>query len=152
MFRASVPYVFLLLLLAGCDNSHPMDNLYPLGGTILREGKPVKEGGMILVPDGGSSSSLIVNAAVEANGTFTVRTERTLSSGKLEIRPGAPAGRYRVIYHPASNGATMGLEVELPERVTVEPGGADIRLQLPAVMPKGRGEERDDNPLPANRD
>ena len=152
MFRVSVPFALLLPLLAGCDNSHPMDNLNPLVGTILREGKPVKDGGLIFVPEGGSGSSLIVNAAVEANGTSTVRTERTLSNGKLVIRPGAPAGRYKVIYHPASNGATMGLEVELAERLTVEPGGKDIQLHLPAVMPKGRGEERDDNPMPTKRD
>ena len=138
---AIIPSAFLALFCAGCDDSGPMNHLHPLGGTL--HGQPVKEGGLILIPDG-SSSSLIVNGAVQANGTFTVRTEKTLSSGKLEIKPGAPAGRYKVIYHPPSDGATMGLEVELAERVTVEPGGTEVLLVLPSVMPKGRGEPRDD--------
>jgi len=34
---------------------------------------------------------------------------------------------------------------ELAERVTVEPGGTEVLLTLPSVMPKGRGEPRDDN-------
>ena len=142
--HAIIPSAILAWLCAGCDDAAPMNQLHPLGGTIQRDGQPVKEGGLIFIPDG-SSSSLIVNGAVQANGTFTVRTEKTLSSGKLEIKPGAPAGVYKVVYHPASDGATMGLEVELAERVTVEPGGTEVLLTLPSVMPKGRGEPRDDN-------
>ncbi len=134
-------------VLAGCDESRPAVELHPLGGRVLRGGKPVKDGGLIFVPEG-SGSNLIVNAGVQANGTFNVRTEKTLSGGKLDIKPGAPAGRYKVIYHPASNGATMGLEVEFPDRVVVEPGGTDIELNLPAIMPKGDGVPRDDNPVP----
>ena len=145
--RNSSIFALLAIAILGCYESRPIDDLHPLGGRILREGKPVKDGGLIFLPEG-TSSSLIVNGAVEANGTFSVRTERTLDNGKLDIKPGAPAGRYRVIYHPASNGATMGLEVELAERVTVEAGGTEVELTLPAVMPKGRGEVRDDNPAP----
>ena len=147
----AVPIALFALLLGGCEDSQSEVELHPLGGRVLREGKPVKNGGLIFVPEG-SGSRLIVNAGVEANGTFNVRTERTLSGGKLDIRPGAPAGRYKVIYHPASNGATMGLEVEFAERVTVEAGGADIELNLPAVMPKGGGIPRDDNPMPNNKE
>ena len=146
IYRA-IPIALFAFAFSGCDEPRPAVQLHPLGGRVLREGKPVKDGGLIFVPEG-SGSDLIVNAGVEANGRFNVRTERTLSGGELDIRPGAPAGRYKVIYHPASNGATMGLEVEFAERVTVEPGGADIELKLPAVMPKGGGIPRDDNPVP----
>ncbi len=142
--HAIIPAALFTICCAGCDDAGPMNNLHPLNGTIRRDGQPVKEGGLIFIPDG-SSSSLIINGAVQADGTFAVRTEKTLSSGKLEIKPGAPAGRYKVVYHPLSDGATMGLEVELTERVTVEPGGTVILLTLPTVMPKGRGEPRDDH-------
>jgi hypothetical protein len=114
----------------GCGaDSRP--HLHPLTGTVVsRGGERVTSGGLIFVLESGERTRLIVNAAVQPDGTFTARTERMDDRGTT-ILPGAPAGTYRAIYHPPSDGSKTDLAVDLPERVTVEAGGVAVSLTLP---------------------
>ena len=107
--------------------------------------KHVTGGGLLFIPETGERTSLVVNAAVRANGTFAAETIRTADRGS-ETRPGAPIGRYKVIYHPPGNGSKTGLEVELDQRVMVEAKANTATVTLPLVMPKGSGLPRDDDP------
>jgi hypothetical protein len=139
-------WISLLLapLLVGCAGDS-LPELHLLSGTITRNGELVTQGGLILLPDPPNGSNLIVNAAVRPDGTFTAQTEQTTREGKLTIQPGAPAGTYRVVYHPPSNGSKSGLEVELQDWITVSPGANNIALELPTELPEGRGEPRDED-------
>jgi hypothetical protein len=153
-YRPAGPCRLLLafvLAATGCSSAESFPDLHPLTGTVTREGRPVTEGGVIFLPDPPNGSGLVVNASVNPDGTFAAETSR--SSGKgAEIRAGAPSGRYKVVYHPPGNGAKTGLEVELEPRVTVERGANAATLTLPAVMPRGNGVPRDDDPNAPNFD
>lgn len=137
-------YPALLLLLAvGCGPTPPPP-LNPLTGTITRGGQPVTEGGLIFIPDSGSWGGVVVNAAVAKDGTFTATTSRTTGTATT-IHDGAPVGRYKVVYHPPSDGQKMGLETELPDLITVDAGSNVVNLVLPEKTPVGQGEKRDDD-------
>jgi len=116
--------------LCGCTGDS-MPPLHTLNGTVTRDGERVTSGGLIFVLESGERTRLVVNAAVQPDGTFTARTERMDDRGTT-ILPGAPAGTYRAIYHPPSDGSKTDLAVELPQRVTVEGGGVTATLILPA--------------------
>jgi hypothetical protein len=131
---------------AGCsDSGEPFPELHPVMGTVTRDGQPVNGGGLYFAPDPATNTSLTVTAAVNPNGTFEVQTTRVSRNGKSESRPGAPAGGYKVVYHPPSNGSKMGLEVTLTDPIAVSPGTPPLKLVLPE-LPKGTGETRDDAP------
>ncbi len=131
-----------VLVLGGCGEVAPVVPRYPLIGSVKRNGQPVRDGGLIFVRKGGGGP--VVNAAVEQDGTFSARSEYRDGVGKLEFRPGAPAGEYTAVYHPPSSGAKDGLEVELTTPVIVSDGGATVALVLPEAMPPGGGIPRDE--------
>jgi hypothetical protein len=136
----------LLLLVSGCTRPGPFPDLYPLSGTVKRADRVVNSGGMIFLPESNDLGGLVVNATISEDGTFSAHT---LYSGRegVVVKSGAPVGRYKVIYHPPSNGAMMGLDVEVEQRVTVEAGeNSGIQLTLPKTMPTGTGIPRDDDP------
>lgn len=136
MLRRLSPLTFLLALVAGCGEPPPPP-LNPLTGTITHDGQPVTQGGLIFIPESGSWGGVVVNAAVGKDGTFSATTSRTTGMATT-IHNGAPAGRYKVVYHPPSDGQKMGLETELPEVVVVEAGVNEIKL----VLPEKRVEEK----------
>jgi hypothetical protein len=136
-----VPFVAVLAA-CGCSGD-PFPDLHPLSGTVTRDGKPVREGGIIFVPTEGGSG-LIVNANVRPDGTFEAETSGFDRAGKTTIRPGAPAGTYKAVYHPPSDGDRSGLEVGLPDLVVVTAGPTTASFTLPLKMPGGHGAERDD--------
>lgn len=140
--RALVP---LLLVASGCSLGDPFPPLHPLTGTVTRDGKPVTGGGLIFISESETGSALIVNAAVARDGTFAARTEHTGRS-ETTIRPGAPVGRYKVVYHPPGDGSKMGLEVALEQAVTVEGKSNEAALLLPSKMPAVTGAVRDGKP------
>ena len=47
------------------------------------------------------------------------------------LRYGVPLGAYTVFYHPPGNGEQVGLEIELPERITIEAKENKIALKVP---------------------
>lgn len=117
-----------LLLIAGCGAPQPA--LHPVSGTVARNGTPLAGGGLIFLPESGVWGGRVVNASVNPDGTFSVNTS-TSRGGNTEIQPGAPAGRYKVHYHPPGDGQKVGLEVELPEVITVEPKENVLTLDVP---------------------
>ena len=135
--------VCLLTAGFGCGEFTHLD-LHELSGTVTREGKPVASGGLIFLPEQTGGMAMTINASVR-DGAFRGMTDRTSASGKSKIEPGVPAGSYRAVYHPASNGSKSNLELELG-KVEVAPGGTVIELKLPEKMPAGVGEPRDDAP------
>ena len=141
MSRPAALCLFLATLV-GCTPATPVPTLHALTGTLARGNRPVPAGGLIFQPVAGSGG-LTHNASVSADGTFAAQTERVTA---LETRadPGIPAGTYKVTYHPPGDGQALGLEVELPDRVTVTAGGTTVELKLPAKVPAGVGAERDD--------
>lgn len=132
--RLAIALLFLPLVLAGCTARDPFPVLYPLTGTVTRDGKPVAGGGLLFVPEPGAAAGLIVNASVGPDGTFAIQTEHTGSTG-VAMRPGAPTGRYKVIYHPPGDGSKTGLEVTLEQSATVDAKANEAVLVLP---PKSR--------------
>ncbi|HEX4612532.1 MAG TPA: hypothetical protein VH092_30340 [Urbifossiella sp.] len=119
--------------------------MHPFRGTVAREAKAVAGGGLYFMPEGGDRAGWFYHANVSRDGTFVAETEPS-GGGPAQPRPGLPAGRYKVTYHPPSNGSKAGLEVVFAEPVVVEPGGGSTTFQLPAVMPGGLGQPRDDDP------
>ena len=127
----------------GCGEFTHLD-LHELSGTVSREGKPVASGGLIFIPEQSGGKAMTINASVR-DGAFQGMTDRTSASGKSKIEPGVPAGSYRAVFHPASNGSKANLEVDLGV-VKVVAGGTVVELKLPEKMPTGVGEPRDDAP------
>jgi prepilin-type N-terminal cleavage/methylation domain-containing protein len=145
MFLRVRPAILLVAAVAVGCGGESIPALHPLSGVVTRDGKPVSEGGLIFLPDPHTGSGLVVNASVGVDGTFTGTTSRTTGKG-TEALPGVPAGRYRVIYHPKTDGQKTGLESEVQERVTVEPGMNRVTIVLPEKVPQGGGVDRDDDP------
>jgi hypothetical protein len=133
--------VCLLTAGFGCGEFTHLD-LHELSGTITREGKPVAAGGLIFIPEQTGGKAMTINASVR-DGAFRGMTDRTSASGKSKIEPGVPAGSYRAVYHPASDGSKSNLEMDLG-KIEVAAGGTVIDLKLPEKMPMGVGEPRDD--------
>jgi hypothetical protein len=146
MFRLlTLTLAAALFLLAGCGPTFSQKvALYELTGNVTREGKPVKEGGIIFIPESGSWGGMVVNAAVIQDGTYKATTSRTTGTATV-IDDGAPVGRFKVVYHPPSDGQRMGLETELPDIIEVKEGSNVFNLELPTKIPQGVGEKRDDH-------
>jgi hypothetical protein len=123
-----IPFVACLLAL-GCAADAPPP-LYPVTGAVTQSNKTVTGGGLILIPESGEWGSMVVNASVNPNGTFTVQTSR-ITGDRTNLLPGAPAGRYKVAYHPPGDGQKVGGEYHFPEVVTIEPKDNALVLVLP---------------------
>lgn len=136
--RIIAPVTVLLSIAAGGCHSSANPTLHTLSGTITRDGKPISEGGLIFIPESGGWGGLVMNANVEKDGSFTVESSRTTGTA-TDIRPGIPAGHYKAVYHPPSDGQKSGLEYQFPDIVIVEPGPNSIALSLPIVIPKRSG-------------
>ena len=93
-----------------------------------------------------AQGGVVVNASVNPDGTFAAETQRTTGTGAVS-QPGAPAGRYKVIFHPPSDGSETGLESHIAEMVTVGAGVNTAVIVLPSAVPKDQAEPRNgDNP------
>lgn len=132
--RATLAVLFGVVLTACGCNPEPL-TLPPLSGTLrTADDKPVTAGGLIFIPESGTWGGNVVNASLNPDGTFSATTSRTTDSRTRTI-DGAPAGRYKVVYHPPGDGQALGLEVELPDVVTVGPQENVLKLVLPEKKP-----------------
>lgn len=124
-------------LIAGCSGE---PTRHPAKGTVTRAGRPVTEGGLIFVLESGPWNGRVVNASVKSDGTFDVETSHTGAS-ETTIKPGAPAGTYKVFYHPPGDGQKVGAEIEIAERVTIGPGPNELSIVVPdkSVAPEPTG-------------
>lgn len=139
--RLRIALLVLPAVLAGCSASGPFPELHELTGTVTRDGQPVVGGGLLFTPDPPSPSGLIVHAAVREDGMFAAETTFPGDRGRVS-RPGAPAGHYRVVYQPLTDGLETNLEVKLDQRVEVEPGGKPVSLTVPAKPAPGARPDR----------
>ncbi len=140
--------IFGLAAFAGCRAEHSFPELHPLDGTISRDGEPMKGGGIIFLRDAGDPTGMIVNANVNADGTFAGESSLTSVRGAV-IRPGVPAGRYRAIYHPLSDGSVTGLDTKIEGTFEFVAGPNRLDIVLKGATPRGAGTPRDDaNPTP----
>jgi hypothetical protein len=144
MPAARLVLVALVVSASGCSSGPATPTLYPLIGTVTRDGKPVVVGGLIFVPDGDGTPGLTVNAVVQPDGSFAAQTLRTSEDGTVNTSFGAPAGIYTAIYHPPGDGSKTGLEVRLDDRVTVSAGPTTAALVLPKELPEGTGMPREE--------
>jgi hypothetical protein len=111
-----------------------------VSGTLTSaDGKPVTAGGLIFIPESGDWGGRVVNASVNPDGTFTATTS-TSAAGNTELKPGVPAGRYKVVYHPPGDGQKLGLETELPDPVLVEPTDNRLSQTVPPKTPAGKAD------------
>lgn len=146
MFRIISLATVCCIALVGCTFEQPVPTLHPLSGTVTQAGKPVKGGGL-LFQTGSMGQRHVINATVEADGSFVARTERRKGNGGLEFLPGAATGEYKATYVPPNNGAVTGLEIEIPTPIVVEAGKTNtVSLAIPEKLPKGQGIPRDDDP------
>jgi hypothetical protein len=145
-----VPLV-VCLLAAGCAADVPPP-LYPVTGVLTQGKKTVAGGGLILIPESGEWGSAVVNANVNPDGTFTVQTSR-VTGNQTKMSAGAPAGRYKVAYHPPGDCQKVGGEYHFPDVATVEAKDNALVLTLPddfpVPPPKGKGGAPMPNPADA---
>jgi hypothetical protein len=135
-----VPLVACLLAV-GCAADVPPP-LYPVTGVLTQGKKTVAGGGLILIPESGEWGSMVVNASVNPDGTFTVQTSR-VTGDRTNLSAGAPAGRYKVAYHPPGDGQKVGGEYHFPDVVTVEPKDNALVLVLPDDFGHPAAKEKD---------
>ncbi len=143
MFGRLAPLFTAAVLAGGCQSSGDIPDLHPLAGTVTRDGKPVTAGGLQFTPESGGTGGVTVDANVTKDGTFAAQSSKW-SGTETVFKPGVKSGRYKVTYLPATDGAKTGLEVELPTVVVVEAKANAVALELPARLPGGAGELRDD--------
>jgi hypothetical protein len=133
---ALVVPALLLAALTGCGkdgDQPPFAELYPVKGIIKRGGEPVNGGAVRFYPDP-DKPEFIVNSKVGADGTYSLTTVRTTDT-KGERKSGAPAGNYKVVFHPDSTDQTSGgsvTPIPLVKPVAVNAGENDIPIDLPA--------------------
>lgn len=139
-----------LFALAGCGTPAP-PSLHPVTGTVTLGGKPATAGGLIFIPESGTWGGMVVNGSVNPDGTLLVTTSRTVN-GQTVLMTGAPAGRFKVHYHPPSDGQAIGLETELPDVVVIEPRENVLTLDVPPNRSvrelRKQAESKGDQPTP----
>lgn len=138
-----LPLFAVATLVAGCNPSDHIPDLHPLTGTVTRDGQPVTGGGLIFVPESGGWGGVVVDANVNKDGTFAAQTCRVTGTGTV-FKPGVKVGRYKVTFHPPSDGSKGGLESEVRAVVVVTATDNAVVLELPSKVPAGVGAERDD--------
>jgi hypothetical protein len=107
----------------GCADGKPLPALYPVKGTILKNGQPVQGGSIRFHPES-SQEDLIIISAVGDNREFALATK----SSKRHAS-GAPPGKYRVVYTPRIS-KTSFQPTTLKEPVTIEVKENDLTIEL----------------------
>lgn len=120
---------------AGCSSAaKPWPDLHPVRGTVKVGGQLVTAGYLTFRSDDAANSDFMVTGKIEPDGTYKLTTTHALEKGS-QARPGAPAGRYRVMYMPPGTGDQVtGASVEpidAPKPVTVNAGENDLPIDLP---------------------
>lgn len=145
MIRRLAPLVACALV-AGCAVDTPPP-LYPVTGSIQQGKKVVSGGGLILMPESGGWAGAVVNASVNADGTFTVQTSR-VGGSETKLLPGAPAGRYKIAYHPPGDGQKVGGEYHFPDVAVIEAKDNTLVLILPDEFPLPKKADAKGPPAP----
>jgi hypothetical protein len=116
----------------GGSNQPPFSDLFVVKGVVMRGNDPVK-GGAVRFQSDSDKQEFLVNSEVGSDGTFSLITVRTTDK-QGERKPGAPAGKYKVMYYPNAADQTAGGStdpIELSQAVTVEAKENNLKLELP---------------------
>jgi hypothetical protein len=120
------PGILVLAILVGCraDSSSPPADLQPVKGRIVDAGTAVKGGGIAFhaVED---PAPLPINADVDDDGRFELATVHD-----RKRLPGAPPGKYRIVYSPANMEIGKSEPITLAETVEIAAGGAELTLDI----------------------
>jgi hypothetical protein len=127
-------FVLALLILVGCKPAPPpLAKTYPVNGTVIQSGKPMKGGSIQF--NSAADPMLRVVGVIKEDGTFTLNTAKDNATGA-----GAPAGEYQVIVQPplakeAGGGfdfAHKGVPpMTLPTTVRVEAKENNLKIEVP---------------------
>ncbi len=139
----------LFVFFSGCVAEPITPPLYPLTVTVVQNGKTVKVGGLIFMPESGDWGGRVVNASPNSDGIFSAQTSRATGTATT-IQPGIPAGRYKVAYHPVSDGQKVGLEYEFPDSIAIEERDNTLWLLLPARFPGEQPKQKVEETIPAD--
>lgn len=107
----------------GCQTEEALPPLFPVEGTVVNKGVPVK-GGAVSFMRQDEQTPLIVIGDVDEDGNFTLATVK----GRQKI-PGAPQGNYRVTYSPPVIGK-QALPVTPAQVYAVAPSPNKISIDL----------------------
>ena len=88
--------------------------------------------------------------SVKRDGTFAVETSRTTVKATT-VQPGAPPGRYKVAYHPPSDGQKVGGEYHFPESIVLEAKENTLTLILPDRLPVTAANNQGDAAKPESK-
>ena len=116
----------------GGSDQPKFPDLNPTIGIVKRAGQPVKGGAVQFVPDP-DRPEFLVNSEVGADGTYSLTTVRTTDKTG-ERKPGAPAGKFKVVYQPPLGDQTAGGQltpINVPGPFEVKAGPNDILVELP---------------------
>src|SRR5262245_41723556 len=121
-----------LVVLFGCDGGKPkgeLPQLHPAKGKVVRGGQPVTGGSLRFFADP-DDPDVVIGGEVKLDGTFKLQTMHAQSQKKAT---GAPAGTYRVTYHPPLGDQTAGpnpAPVEVPQPQTIQAGSNDLTIEV----------------------
>jgi hypothetical protein len=108
MDHFSMPRFLILLtaLLLGCSSSDAPE-LASVTGTVILDGKPLPNIGVVFLPKG---SGPIASGNTDANGRFTLTT--------ISPNDGASVGEHTVVFGAAEEGKSEFARVNVPARYT----------------------------------
>jgi hypothetical protein len=98
MMSRWMPVAFVLFAFAaGChtEKTPPLPTLHSVKGVVVSAGKPVK-GGSVKFDLVDNPLPYVINGPVDESGRFELSTYKD-----TKRVPGAPEGKYRVVYSPA---------------------------------------------------
>ncbi len=129
MSLAFLAAAVILSLFTGCSETAPND-LVPVTGRVLLDGKPLESGSVSLRPESRETWHQPTGTLAGPEGTYVVYT-----SG----RPGAPPGTYRVVVFASASARTSagaahpGMPKSLiPSRYN-DPQSTPLRIVVPSV-------------------
>jgi hypothetical protein len=123
-----------LAVVLGCSSDPPVKwpELHPVKGLVKVGGKAVSGGSLHFRAEDAALTDFIVISDVEADGTFTLAT-RHVRDKTLELKPGAPAGKYTATFSTPQGDQTAGksaIPIQGTKLVTIVAGENNLTLEL----------------------
>jgi len=110
-----------VLLIVGCGKKKTaVPPLVPVAGVVMKDGMPIS-GGSLQLAHQREDLPIAVAARIDSDGKFELTTLNT-SETNAKPKPGAPAGIYRLTYHPESDD-NINRPAEIDQHFTVDANG-----------------------------
>ncbi len=112
----------LIFGIGGCGGSSAPGNLVPVSGKVICDGQPLTRGSVSFRADnaGGNTSTAEPYGTIEADGTYTLYTEK---------HKGAPPGKYIVLVE-ASEEPPADIKDTVTPKAIVNPKYSDLEKPL----------------------